>query len=367
MSRIREIMTQKRVDCLLVVPSVNFHYLLEYTPFSDERLLCMLLPRDDEPFLIAPRLQVTDLETHIPGIQIREWADGEDPYCVLAASMRERGLDSATIAVDPWLRSVMLLNMIERMPSCRYVTGDAVLGEARTVKAKHELDCLRRASSLADAVMNEVFGLLREGMSELDVVGLIQRAFAMKGAGRLSFDPIIGSGPNSAFPHHTSGERRLQAGDALIMDFGGSFQGYPSDITRTVFIGEPTPIMREVYEVVLEAQEAAFQRADPGIPAQEVDRAARRVIESQGYGEFFIHRTGHGIGLEVHELPSIEEGNMDLLAEGMVFSVEPGIYLPGQFGVRIEDLVEITCDGARRLNSAARDLKVLALAPVDPC
>jgi Xaa-Pro aminopeptidase len=170
---------------------------------------------------------------------------------------------------------------------------------------------------------------------------------------------IVGSGPTGASPHHDAGDRVIQPGDAVVLDYGGRFGGYCSDMTRTVSVGEPPPEVKEVHAVVREAQEASFRSVRPGVPAQEIDRAARRVIEEAGYGDRFIHRTGHGIGLDEHETPYIVEGNDEPLEPGMCFSIEPGIYLEGRFGVRLEDIVTVTLDGARRLNEAPRDLVVV--------
>ena len=198
-----------------------------------------------------------------------------------------------------------------------------------------------------------------EGRREMDVAADLDRLLHEHGHDRVDFT-IVGSGPNSASPHHHSGDRVIAPGDAVVMDFGGVANGYYSDITRTVFVGEPTEEQRRVYDTVRAAQQAAFEAVRPDVPAHEVDRAARTVIEDAGFGEFFVHRTGHGIGIEIHEPPYIVEGNETPLQPGMTFSDEPGIYLPGKFGVRIEDQLVVTDDGAQRLNAAARDLVVVS-------
>jgi D-alanyl-D-alanine dipeptidase len=197
------------------------------------------------------------------------------------------------------------------------------------------------------------------GRRELDVAADLDRLLRAHGHGRVDFT-IVGSGPNAASPHHGASERRIEHGDAVVLDFGGVADGYCSDITRTVFVGEPSAEQAAVYGIVREAQQAAFEAVRPGVAAQDVDRAARAVIADAGYGERFVHRTGHGIGLEIHEPPYIVEGNATPLAAGMTFSDEPGIYLPGRFGVRIEDQVVVTEDGAERLNEATRDLTVVS-------
>ena len=227
------------------------------------------------------------------------------------------------------------------------------------MKDPDELERLRAAARGADAAFGEVVRLRFAGRRELDVAADLARLLRDHGHELVDFT-IVGSGPNSASPHHEAGERTIEPGDAVVMDFGGVAGGYCSDITRTVFVGEPTEEQRHVYDVVREAQQAAFEAIGPGVACETVDGAARAVIEQAGYGERFIHRTGHGIGIEVHEPPYIVQGNATPLAPGMTFSDEPGIYLPDRFGVRIEDQVEVTAEGARRLNEASRELTVVA-------
>jgi D-alanyl-D-alanine dipeptidase len=227
------------------------------------------------------------------------------------------------------------------------------------VKDEDEIARLRAAGRGADAAFAEVRELAFVGRREREVAEDLDRLLRANGHERVEFT-IVGSGPNSASPHHTAGERTIAAGDAVVMDFGGTVDGYCSDVTRTVFAGEPTEEQRRVYEVVRSAQQAAFEAVRPGAAAQDVDRAARAVIVEAGYGEAFVHRTGHGIGLEVHEPPYIVEGDETTLVEGMTFSDEPGIYLDDRFGVRIEDQVLVTATGAERLNEADRALAVVA-------
>jgi D-alanyl-D-alanine dipeptidase len=227
------------------------------------------------------------------------------------------------------------------------------------VKDQDEIDRLRAVAEGADSAFAQVVTMPFEGRREMDVATDLDRLLRERGHDRVDFT-IVGSGPNSASPHHHSAERAIGLGDAVVMDFGGVANGYCSDITRTVFVGEPTQEQRRVYDTVRAAQQAAFDAVRPGVPAQEVDRAARAVISDAGYGEFFVHRTGHGIGIEIHEPPYIVEGNEIPLQTGMTFSDEPGIYLPGRFGVRIEDQLVVTDDGADRLNHASRDPAIVA-------
>jgi D-alanyl-D-alanine dipeptidase len=239
-----------------------------------------------------------------------------------------------------------------------FVAAGRALPLLRAVKDANELALLRAAGEAADATFAEVVGLRFAGRREVDVAADLDRLLRDHGHERVDFT-IVGSGPNGASPHHEAGERTIEPGEDVVMDFGGVSEGYCSDITRTVFVGEPDEEQRHVYDVVRAAQQAAFDAVRPGVMAQDVDRAARAVIAEAGYGERFVHRTGHGIGLEVHEPPYIVEGDETVLRPGMTFSDEPGIYLPGRFGVRIEDQVAVTAEGAQRLNEASRDLIVV--------
>jgi D-alanyl-D-alanine dipeptidase len=233
------------------------------------------------------------------------------------------------------------------------------VGEAlpllRAVKDAEELEALRRAARAADAAFADVLGVRFAGRREVEVAADLAEALRAHGHESVEFT-IVGSGPNGASPHHEAGERRIGPGDAVVLDFGGRMAGYCSDITRTVVVGEPEPELERVHAIVRAAQEAGVRAVRPGVPCEAVDAAARAVIEEAGYGAAFVHRTGHGIGLDVHEPPYIVAGNRTPLEPGMTFSVEPGIYLAGRFGVRIEDIVAVTPDGVERLDQAPRGL-----------
>jgi Xaa-Pro aminopeptidase len=252
-----------------------------------------------------------------------------------------------------------LLPLQEALEDARFVSASGVLGPMRSVKDDQELGLLRRAARAADESFRRIVQTRLEGKTERDVADQLGELLVQMGHEKAAFT-IVGGGPNAASPHHEPGGRTIQGGDAVVMDFGGRVGGYCSDITRTVVIRQPPREFDHVYEVVMEAQDRAFRAVKPGVPAEEIDRAAREVIEQAGFGDLFVHRTGHGIGLEVHEDPYLVAGNREPLRPGMCFSIEPGIYLPGRFGVRIEDIVTVTEEGAQRLNHAQRDLQVVA-------
>jgi Xaa-Pro aminopeptidase len=339
-----------------VSPGPDLAYLVGHEPPPLERLTLLALVPDRDPVLVVPALErpAAEAAPGIAGVELVPWRDGEDPYESTARILR-----SGRFAVTDRTWSSHLLALEHATADCLFVASGTVLPLLRAVKDEDEIARLRAAGRGADAAFAEVRQLAFVGRREREVAEDLDRLLRANGHERVEFT-IVGSGPNSASPHHTAGERTIAAGDAVVMDFGGTVDGYCSDVTRTVFAGEPTEEQRRVYEVVRSAQQAAFEAVRPGAAAQDVDRAARAVIVEAGYGEAFVHRTGHGIGLEVHEPPYIVEGDETTLVEGMTFSDEPGIYLDDRFGVRIEDQVLVTATGAERLNEADRALAVVA-------
>jgi Xaa-Pro aminopeptidase len=340
---------------LLVSPGPDLTYLTGHTPPPLERLTLLILPVGKDPVLVVPTLErpLAESSPGSPGLDILGWRDGEDPYGLVA-----RVLSAGRYAVTDQTWASHLLELDMATADCLLVAAGKVLPLLRAVKDADEVERLRAAGRAADAAFGDVVELPFAGRAELEVAGELDRLLRAHGHQRVDFT-IVGSGPNSASPHHHPGARTIEHGDAVVMDFGGVLDGYYSDITRTVFVGQPTDEQRRIYDVVRAAQQAAFEAVRPGAAAQEVDRAARSVIIEAGYGDLFVHRTGHGIGLELHEHPYIVEGNLTPLEAGMTFSDEPGIYLEGRFGVRIEDQVVVTAGGGERLNEASRDLTIV--------
>jgi Xaa-Pro dipeptidase len=244
-------------------------------------------------------------------------------------------------------------------PGCRLIPADDVVGRLRMRKDTEELSRMRRAAEVAEAALEETFAQLQVGMSELEVAGLLTVEILQAGAEGVPFQPIVISGPNAASPHAVPSDRPIRPGETIVIDCGATVGGYASDITRTIAIEGLPEEMQRVYEVVKEANAAGRAKAAPGVPAQDVDQAARAAIEAAGYGDYFVHRTGHGLGLEGHELPYIVKGNQERLQPGMTFTIEPGIYLPRQGGVRIEDDVVITPEGVQSLTTFPRELTIL--------
>jgi Xaa-Pro aminopeptidase len=349
--------TTAGLDGLIVTPSADLIYLAGYEPPPLERLTAMILRPNKEPVLVVPELERPRAAASTVGrlMELVAWRDGQDPYETVCRLLPASGSFGATDSM--W--AVHLLGLQRALPEARFVAGSRVLSRLRRVKDEAEIQMLARAARSADETFRRVTREGLEGKTEAAVADALSSTLVETGHDTALFW-IVGSGPNGASPHHDSGEREIRAGDAVVLDFGGRMSGYCSDMTRTVSVGEPSEELKDIHEIVRRAQGAALEAVRPGAPAEDVDRAARIVIEEAGYGHAFIHRTGHGIGLDEHETPYLVEGNTELLETGMCFSIEPGIYLQGRLGVRIEDIVTVTEEGAARLNHAPRELTVLS-------
>ncbi|MFI1762611.1 aminopeptidase P family protein [Streptomyces sp. NPDC020800] len=353
---------------LLVAPGPDMVWLTGYTPTAvTERLTVLVLTPGHDPVLVVPTLEAPDAEhaTGASGLTLHDWTDGKDPYAVTAALLGGRGLphspkgaEGAPIGISDNTWAMHLLGLQRTLPGTSYASLTDALPMLRAVKDAAELDLLAAAGAAADRAFEEIRKVPFAGRRESDVGHDLADLLRRFGHSQVDFT-IVGSGPNGANPHHEVGDRVIQGGDMVVLDFGGLKDGYGSDTTRTVHVGEPTEEERTVHDIVRAAQEEGFRAVRPGVACQEVDRAARAVITDAGYGACFIHRTGHGIGVTTHEPPYMIEGEEQPLVPGMCFSVEPGIYLPGRFGVRIEDIVTVTEDGGRRFNNTTREMVIV--------
>ena len=356
LARCQKLMLEKEIDILFLAPGPNMYYLSGFLEEPGERLLSLIVPQSGEPLFIVPQMY----EQHVKALTWVEklicWKDSEDPNTVLSDTMRQVVMERPTIAVDTRMWSRFFLMLLAALPDTRYLDAASVMSLLRIKKTPEEIALMVRSAEIADTAFTETVKECREGMTEHEVAAKIVNEMRILGADSVPFEPITGSGPNGALPHYRSGDRKLQKGDLVVLDYGCVYRGYFSDITRTIAVGSCDDERKKVYSIVRSAQEKAYQAAFEGIEAQSVDKVAREIIEAAGYGQFFVHRTGHGIGLEVHEEPYIVAGNSMKLDEGMAFSIEPGIYLPGRFGVRIEDIVVIQAGKAQRLNKCTREL-----------
>jgi len=352
--RVPDSAVEKGLAGVIVTPGPDLVWLTGYRPTAiTERLTMLVLSPDNEPTLLVPILERPDAEAAegAGSLSLVDWADGTDPYETASPLLRSDG--AFGISDSAW--AMHLLGLQQALPQSSYRSLTDCLPMMRAVKDDNELMRLTAAGSAADATYGEIVKRRFAGRLETEVAADLADLLREFGHEQVDFT-VVGSGPNGANPHHEAGDRVIEPGDAVVLDFGGLRYGYGSDTTRTVCVGEPTAEIREVHEVVRQAQQASVDAVQPGVSCQDIDRAARKVITEAGYGEQFIHRTGHGIGLTTHEPPYMVEGEEQPLVPGMCFSVEPGIYLAGRFGVRIEDIVTVTADGGRRLNNTDHGL-----------
>ncbi|MFI6547625.1 M24 family metallopeptidase [Streptomyces prunicolor] len=357
--RARQATARAGLDALLISPGADLRYLTGYDALPLERLTCLVLPTDSDPFLLVPALEELAARASPAGglgIEITGWDETDDPYALVAARLPAH---TARVGVDNRMWAEKTIAFRTQLPHVRQELAGEVLNGLRMRKTPQEAAALRRAGAAIDRVHSRMGEWLRAGRTEREVGRDIADAIIAEGHVRVDF-VIVGSGPNSASPHHELSDRTIRPGDPVVVDIGGTtLDGYCSDSTRVYTVGEPPADFRRLYDVLLSAQRAQTDAVRPGITAGQLDAVGRDFITDAGYGPHFIHRTGHGIGLESHEEPYIVTGNPLPLAPGMAFSVEPGIYLPGRYGARIEDIVICTEEGGERLNRTPRDLVVL--------
>jgi Xaa-Pro aminopeptidase len=363
LARVRTRMDELGVDALLLSHGADLPWLTGYRAMPLERLTLLVLPRDGEAVLIVPALEAPRVPDTTGMITLRPWAETEDPVALAAALLAPARGATYGISDRAWAQS--LLSLQASLPGARWQPASSVTSPLRAVKDADEIAALRAAAHAADTVAT----VLQEGeiplagRSEIQVSEALGAGLLAAGHRRVNF-AIVGSGPNGASPHHDAGERVIGRGDTVVCDFGGEYAlhddvAYCSDITRTVAVGDPGREVRDTYAVLLAAQQAAVDAVRPGVTAEHVDAVARAVIAEAGLGQYFIHRTGHGIGIEEHEDPYLVAGNDTPLVVGHAFSIEPGIYFPGRFGMRLEDIVVVGEDGAIPLNTVDHDLVVL--------
>jgi Xaa-Pro aminopeptidase len=342
-------------DALALSPGRDCYYLSGVDGEQSDRLTLLVVPADGDPTFVVPALEVESIRAATWIDDVRTWDDETGPGPTLDPVLEDLSPSRLLLADRMWAR--FALDLRERLPDATVGLASEVLSPLRRRKDEAELSALRAAAEAADATMRDVRALGADavGLTEAELAATVEERLEAHGGTGVAFETIVGSGPNGADPHHGSGDREISAGDPVVLDFGTRVDGYPSDQTRTVvFGGEPSEEFERVHDVVREAQAEAVAAVEPGTTTGAVDCAARSVIEDAGYGDRFVHRTGHGVGLDVHEEPNVVAGLEVELESGMVFSVEPGVYLPDRFGVRIEDLVVVTDEGAERLNRTDR-------------
>lgn len=359
-ARLQGELERRGLDVMALVPGANLFYLTGLSFHLSERPIVAIFPVDAPPAILLPALEEPKLASLALPMEAYPYTDEEGPARVFQRACAALELAEARIGVEGLRMRILEARLLERYaPGCHLIPADEVMESLRIIKDAGEVTAMRRAAAVVEAALRSVLAQVRPGMTEREVAGLLMVEILRGGGEGMPFEPIVVAGPNAASPHALPSDRPLRPGEPVIIDCGAVVGGYVSDITRTVALGGLPEEMVRVYEVVRRANEAGRAHVRPGRSAQEVDRAARAVVRAAGYGDFFVHRTGHGLGLEVHEPPYIVEGNALPLQPGMTFTVEPGVYLPGQGGVRIEDDVLVTPGGSETLTTFPRELMVL--------
>lgn len=357
---IQQFLQEQNIDAAFITTPDNVFYVSGFASEPHERLLGVMVFKEAEPFVICPLMEVPDVKSAGWSFDVVGHADTEDAWDVVLDAVKKRGTLPTSFAIE---KAHLTVERLERMKElfkdANFARLDDQLNAMRVIKDEDELDNLRKAAQFADKAVEIGCQEIAEGKTELEVLMAIEFEMKKQGIQKMSFDTMVLSGPKTASPHGTPGDRKIQKGDFILFDLGVVYNGYCSDITRTVAFGEPSEAQREIYETVKNAEQAAVDLVRPGVKAMELDKASRDVITGAGYGEYFTHRLGHGLGISVHEYPSITGTNEFVLEEGMVFTIEPGIYHPEVTGVRIEDDVVVTADGVEVLTKFPKELQII--------
>lgn len=361
-NKIKELSMKLRevgLDAMIVGPSPDLEYLTGLHFHPDERFKALIVLQDGSFFNIIPQLYYEEAREKLgKDSEIYVWSDSDGFLTAVNRAKSEYGIMGMTIGINDGVRAVDLIDMTSCL-NVSFVNGTEVLEKMRLIKNDEERDFLRKAAEIADKVMGEVIKYIRPGLVERDISNKIKELFIEHEGCGLAFDSIVASGPNTSRPHYNKDDRKIEKKDIIILDFGCRYNGFCSDISRTVFVGEPTEEEKKVFDIVVRANTNAEELVRPGATAEQIDLAARTIIREEGYGHCFLNRTGHGIGMAVHEGPYIKEGNTQILEPGMTFSVEPGIYISGRFGMRVEDIVLVTENGREILNKYTKDIIIV--------
>lgn len=363
MNKIKQIssyLTQHNIDAAFITNPDNVFYVSGFRSNPHERLLGVVVFQDAEPLMICPNMEVPDAKAAGWAFDVVGYQDTDHPWKLLKDAIIGKGIVISNLAIEKSHMTVERLEALQELfPPASFARLDDQLNSMRVIKDENELEILRQAAKYADYAIEVGVNEIAEGKTELEILTAIELALKKKGISHMSFDTMVLSGPKTASPHGKPGDRKIQKGDFVLFDLGVIYNGYCSDITRTVSFGEPTDSQREVYETVKKAEQDAVNAVKPGVRAMDLDKIARDVITKAGYGEFFTHRLGHGLGISVHEFPSITGINDMELTEGMVFTIEPGIYDPSITGVRIEDDLVVTKDGVEILTKYPKELVII--------
>lgn len=359
LSYLVEILKEHGLDGCLMCPSHDMEYLSGIANFYDERFRGFYILADGRYFFICPQLYYEEVRKALGAdAHIYVWPDSDGVTGSFIEAEKDYNLSGKTIAINDGVRAIDLIDM-GQIIKANFVNESNMFEELRIIKDEEEIRYMAKAAEIADKTFEEIIKFIKAGMYERDIANKIKELLIELGGDDLSFNPIVASGPNSSKPHYSDDSRIIEKNDLIILDYGCRYKGFCSDISRTVFVGEPTAEQRKVYGIVLKANQEAEKAVREGVKAEEIDAVAQDVIKSNGYGEYILSRTGHGIGAAVHEAPYIKEGNEQILRTGMAFSVEPGIYISGKFGMRVEDIVVVDGKGVNILNKASKEMIII--------
>ncbi len=358
LAKVQAQLEQSDKTCFMVSPSSTMKYLTGYGGQADERLLLLVLAKGKKPFIIANKLCELQICT-APVDDFIYWKDGEDAIGILMDALQQRQVDTSVTAVDKSLAGLFLIPISQQLKDSKIVLGNSLVDGLRVYKDEAEMAAMASACQRGAEALEATISRGKWWLGKTEVEFMAQLSFEMAQRGLKDPGSIVAVGANAAAPHHMNGQTLIEEGKCLLIDFGASYENYYTDMTRTYHFGQPSDEFKKVYDIVLEANRRGKEAARVGNLMQDVDRAARDYITAQGYGPYFTHRTGHGIGIDIHEGPPAAEGETTPIAVGMAFSIEPGIYLPGKFGIRIEDQALITKDGLRILHDVPRELCII--------
>jgi len=358
-NKLLELMVKNNIDAMMIGPSVDLEFLTGFNPCVCERFQAFFILAEGKYFHISPQIYFEEAGKSLDSsTEIFMWKDSDIFLDAIKAANRKYHLDGKIIGINNSIRGIDLLD-IKEILNAKFVNGHSILENLRVIKDEDEINKLKKAAKIADEVMGETIDYIHPGITEKDIKKKIETLFIQKGADGLSFEPLVASGSNTSKPHYNKDSRTIEKKDIIILDIGCKYKGYCSDISRTVFVGEITEEQKKVYDIIFRSNKAGIKAAKQGVKAEDVDIASRNIIKEEGYGQYFLNRTGHGIGICVHEAPYIRTGNKRILEKGMAFSVEPGIYMQNKFGMRIEDIVVIGEEGPEVLNQFRRDIIVI--------
>jgi Xaa-Pro dipeptidase len=357
LAQLQESLGSRELTGLFFEPSENLYYFLGMRFGRSERLVSVFVPAKGEAFIFGPAFEEPLLRQASGLEKVFIWQEHESPYAVFAKILGDRGLKTGALALEPTTRYFVTEGLRRALPVMKFVNGDTICDAQRMIKSDKEIALMRLSNDATEACIRQTWTQIKAGVTEQEVAKLLQQNFSALG---LSGGGLIQFGPSSAIPHGGATPRALQQNEMVLMDCGTRLQGYASDVTRTTVFGKATPRHEEIWRLVHQAQSAGIAAAKPGVACESVDAAARKVIDDAGYGKYFLHRLGHGIGLEGHEAPYLAGNNKTILEPGMTFTVEPGIYIQGEFGVRLEDDIVITENGCELLTVRMEGIEPIA-------